>query len=411
MTMTYIELVEQATEGLRSHGLRATLSLAGIVVGIGTVVASLAIGEGARRAAMDDIGALGIDNVFVRAVASDAGTTSSAKPRALAPELTRADAALIRARVGDVNAVAVSRAASVEVAAGPRTATATVAGVSTEWTRLTGIGCATGRCLVADDEREARRVAVLGSAIADRVARGRSPVGLAVTIDGDIFEVVGVLQAVSRRGTSALQTFDPDEAVLVPSTAMDIRLGEGDAMDRVSEIGIHVAPGADVNIVTAAIQVLLKRQHPDVGRYVLVVPRALVAARLRAERTFDAVLLATGCIALVIAGVGIMNVMLASVTERRQEIGVRMAVGARAGDVVSQFALEAALLCLGGGLIGVPIGVIFSWSVSFLAGWPTAISSSGIALALVLAVGVGLGFGIYPAYLAASTDPIDALRA
>ncbi len=373
------------------------------------MVASLAIGEGARRAALADIGALGIDNVFVRAVA-DRGASDEA---AAAPELTMADATAIDAGIGGVEMVATGRFTRAEVSVGDRHATASVAGVGPAWFRLANVECARGRCLADEDARRSRRVAVLGASLAAALAPRGDPVGLSIATGGQFYEVVGVLQASDRRpGAAALQAFNPDEAVMVPVAVMDTTLGEGDRADRVSEIAIRAAGGTDVAVVGASVARVLARRHPDASdRYELVVPRELLRARLRAQRTFDAVLLATGVIALLIAGVGIMNVMLASVTERRQEIGVRLAVGARQRDVVAQFTVEAGMLCLGGGACGVPLGAALSWAVSLFAGWPVAISVSGVALALVLAASVGLAFGIYPAYLAASNDPVEALRA
>jgi ABC-type antimicrobial peptide transport system permease subunit len=209
-----------------------------------------------------------------------------------------------------------------------------------------------------------------------------------------------------------LQSFNPDESVLVPASVMDARIGEGDAIDRVSEIVVRVVKGADPAAVSVAVAALLRRRHAGAAdRYEMVVPRELLRARLRAQRTFDAVMLATGFIALVISGVGIMNVMLAAAAEREPEIGVRRAFGARRMDIVQQFALEAALLCLAGGVAGIPVGGLLAWTVSLLAAWPVALSAGSVSLALALAVGVGLAFGIYPAYRAASTDPIVALRA
>ena len=404
--MTLDELLSQAREGIKTHRLRATLSLLGIVVGIATVVTSLAVGEGARRAAMQDIGALGIDNLFARAVLSSGDKNTPT----IAPELTLDDAAAIESRVAGVASVAVTRTTRTEVAAGLRTAVASVSGVNLAWSRLTNIRCTRGRWLSDEDERLGRRVAVIGAGLASSLAQGGDPVGLAISFNGTPLEVVGVLEPSTHRG-SAVQAFSPDEAVLVPISVMDAQLGAGDTMDRVSEIGVQVGAGFDVSVVSQAVTALLARRHPGAGdRYDIVVPRELLRARLRAQRTFDAVLLATGFVALVIAGVGIMNVMLASVSERKQEIGIRLAVGARRADVIAQFTIEAGLLCLAGGLIGVPLGGAFSLVVSLFAGWPVAVSVGGIGLALVLAGSVGLAFGIYPAYLAASTDPIEALR-
>jgi len=401
-------LLDQARNGLVSNRLRATLSALGIVVGIGTVVASLAIGEGARRSAMADIGALGIDNVFVRAVTHADGPKSPA----VAPELTIDDAFALSGGVSAIDEAASVRLARGEVVTGTRRASAHVAGVTENWSRIANVDGVRGRWLTGEDMRTSRRVAILGSDLARTVGANRDPIGLSISVNGEFFMVVGVLNASKRSaGAVALQSFGADAAVIVPISAMDQSLGAGDAIDRVSEVIVRAEPGSDVERVARSVGSLLARRHPGAAdRYELVVPRELLRTRLRAQRTFDSVLLATGCIALIIAGVGIMNVMLASVTERRQEIGVRLAVGARRRDVVMQFTLEAGLLCLAGGALGVPLGALLSWIVSAFAGWPEAVSAGGVGLALVLAMSVGLAFGIYPAYLAASNDPVEALR-
>lgn len=408
--MTSGDLFNQARQGIHTHRLRATLSSIGIIVGVGTVVASLSIAEGARRSALEDIGALGIDNVFARSLngASLAGATDRA-----APELTRSDAVAIQSTIAGIEVVAVIRSTRAAVAADVLTALAPVAGVSAAWARLANTQCERGRWLTDEDDRRGRRVAVLGSKLAKRLAPGTDVLGRSIAVAGQIFHVVGILESAARRKDAAsLQAFNPDDSVLVPSTVMDAPLGNGDGIDRVSEIGVHVREGTDVTQVGAAMSALLARRHAGAShRYELVVPRELLQAKLKAQRTFDAVLLATGFIALVISGIGIMNVMLASVAERRQEIGVRRALGARQGEIVVQFAVEAALLCLAGGVLGVPLGGLLAWVVSLMAGWPVALSLADIALALCLAGCVGLGFGTYPAYRGAAVDPIDALRA
>ena len=403
--MTAHDLLTQSTTGLLSHRLRTTLSSLGIVVGVATVVASLAVSEGARRAALADIGVLGIDNLFVRSASA-----ADRNGRSLAPVLSRRDAEALLTLVRGVESIAVSRLTRAEVRHQGRAATAAVAGISATWTDLVSLTCEQGRCLSIDDERSSRRVAVVGAALSRRILPSGDPLGSLISIGGQPFRVVGVLPPAERGSGSSLQPFSPDDAALVPWTVMDLPLGQGDDVQRVSEIGVRLRKGVSAVDVAAEITALLARNVPGGKGFELVVPRELLRARLQAQRTFDAVLLATGLIALIISGIGIMNIMLASVTEREQEIGVRRAIGARRWHIVAQFAVEAALLCLAGGLTGVPLGAGLSWIVALLAGWPVALTPVSIALALLLAAVAGLVFGIYPAQRAASIDPIEALR-
>jgi putative ABC transport system permease protein len=406
--MTACELLDQARQGLLTHRLRATLSVVGIIVGIATVVASLAIGEGARRSAMNDIGTLGIDNIFIRAISHNADS----KGHSAASELTRDDAAAIEA-LSEVEQVASARLARGEVMVATRSASVAIAGVTSSWARIANVDCVRGRWLTTEDVRASRRVAILGPELARALVPSGEPLGRSIRVDGQFFVVVGVLRDMTRgAGAAAVQSFDLEQSVIVPVSAMDRSLGAGDALDRVSEISVRAVSGSDVERRAQSMAGLLGKRHPGVtDAFELIVPREILRARLKAQHTFDIVLLSTGCIALIIAGVGIMNVMLASVTERRQEIGIRLAVGARRRDVVGQFAVEAIFLCLAGGAMGVPLGALFAWLVSTFAGWPVAISAGGMSLALALAASVGLAFGIYPAHLAASNDPVESLRA
>lgn len=405
--MTPRDLVDQALRALLAYRLRGVLSSLGIVFGIATVVTALAIGEGARREALAEIGALGIENLYVRSIGKD-GEGPVASPRA--PTLTADDARAIEQRVAGVKAVAAVRPARAELASGSRRVSGSLLGVTSTWAPIAKLRVGNGRWL--NERDESRRVAVMGHALARSLFPAADPIGQDVRAGEAWYRVIGVLEESRgrRAGRTTIQAHGPSTALIVPIRAMDVSLGAGDQVDRIAEIVIQAAGPEAVSQVAAAVERVLRRRSAMKESYEIVVPRELLQARFRTQRTFHLVLLSVGGLALLISGIGVMNIMLAGVVERTHEIGVRRAFGARRRDIVTQFALEATGLCLSGGLAGVPLGVLLAGAVAMLAGWPTAISPASVALSLGVATGVGLLCGIYPARLAARLDPATALR-
>lgn len=397
--------VVPALESLFAHRLRTTLSALGMVGGIATVVAAVAIGEGARREAVAEIGALGVNNLFVRAVRSADSTPAPA------PALTVADARVLELSLPDIEAVAVLRSAptTIETAAGREPAT--LVGVSPSWRAVLGARLRQGRWLTSADAVARRRVAVASEDMVARLFGTTEALGEPIRAGGVRYTLVGVLASRESSGRlAALQGFDSSRALYVPLGAMDLTLGAGDSIERVEQIALRTSGPAALKAASISVPAALSRRQLATGTFEVVVPRELLAARMRAERTFGIVLLAVGALALIISGVGIMNIMLASVAERAHEIGVRRAFGASRRDIAAQFAVEAAALCLAGGSVGVPAGALLSALIAHLAGWPVAVSVWAVGLSLALATAVGLACGIYPALRASKVDPVDALR-
>jgi putative ABC transport system permease protein len=406
--MIFGDIFDEARRALATHRLRTMLSSAGIVFGIATVMTALAVGEGARREALADIGSLGIENLYVRAVSSDSDSSEPAQ----APGLRVADATAIRRRVSQAVLVAAVRSTRGEVDAGPASAVAPILGVDATWGAIVGITLSEGRWLHWHDERSRRRVGVVGMRLASALFPEDDPIGQVVRAGGRWYRIIGVVA--ESRGTAAPRSSvrpDLDGALIVPRSTMDMSLGVGDDVDRVSEIAIRTASAETVAETSTAVARAIADPTAEKQAFELIVPRELLQARLRARRTFDILMLATGGLALLISGIGIMNIMLASVNERTHEIGLRRACGARRRDIIVQHTAESVLLCLLGATGGVPLGVLLSVGINLVAGWPVAVSLSGFMLAIALAGGVGIAFGVYPARLAAALDPAEALRA
>jgi putative ABC transport system permease protein len=405
------EALRSALDSLRGHKLRSALTMLGMVFGVGAVIAMLAIGAGAERQALAMIESLGLRNVLVRA--SELERQELQEVRQKSPGVAYRDIAAIEEAVPNV------------VLAAPRVTLDTYAvfsatgksepkvyGVSHAQAALSGLELAEGRFLDAFDERHHAQVAVIGERVRRDLFGFEPAVGRQVKVNQVWLEVVGVLAP----GGSTAGDFQgvalgsPDEEMYVPVTTA-LRKFEHDPLDSpLSEIVVRLEEGADARESAGLIDQLLDRLHAGAGDYELVVPEALLEQSRRTQRLFNLVM---GCIAgisLLVGGIGIMNIMLATVLERTREIGVRRAVGARKVDVRFQFIVESFAISLLGGLTGIAMGVAIAGGVAAAAGWETVVTLSSILLASGVATAVGLASGIYPAVRAAALDPIEALR-
>jgi putative ABC transport system permease protein len=394
-------LIRLGLRSLRLHKLRSGLSILGVVFGVAAVVAMSSVGEGARRETLAQIEALGIDTVTVRTLpGDDTGAFSGLRAK---------DALSVRDVVPGVRAVAPVRVAELPADLGSRTAAVTVVGATPAYREATRLELARGRFLADLDVSDRKRVAVLGASVAARLFPLGDPVGEVVRLGGDWFQVVGVLEGrASPRGRGAVVSArDLNRCVIVPLPALDH--GVDPRADGVDEIVFRVSAPEEVVPAATVAQSLLRRTTGGAPLEV-VVPREILRQRERAQRVFNVVTGAVAAISLLVGGIGIMNIMLASVAERTREVGIRRALGARRKDVAAQFLVESSLLTLTGGVLGCGLGLGGSFLIQGFAGWPTATHPLMLLVALLVALFVGVGFGFYPAWHASQLEPMTALR-
>jgi len=392
--------------GLRSlllHKLRSALSILGVVFGVAAVVAMSSVGEGARREALEQIGALGIDTLTVRARPSASNT---AGPGSDGLALAHADA--VRAVVPHLLGVAPVREAALLAEFSGRHDTVDVVGTTPAYQVASRLAVAAGRFLADLDVKDRKRVAVLGASVARSLSPLGDPRGERIRLGGDFYDVVGVLEGRAlNRKPGPIRTRDVNRAVFVPLPALDH--GADRRPDGVDEIVMRVDDARHVAAAAEVVKQLIRRTSGG-APVDIVVPREILRQRERTQRIFNVVTGAIAAISLIVGGIGIMNIMLASVAERTREVGIRRALGATRRDIALQFLVESSLLTAAGGLLGALLGILGSSLIQRLAEWPTALSPLMLLLALAMAVGVGIGFGFYPAWHAAHLEPMEALR-
>jgi putative ABC transport system permease protein len=396
---------------LRVHTLRSSLTALGIVFGVGAVISMLSIGAGAERESLAAIARLGLDNVVVRA--KELREADAQEIRKTSVGVSMRDAEAISDTVPEVDLVAPTVEINArQIFSRQGTAAAAVLGVVANYRKLAELSLAEGRFLDPEDEARHAQVAVLGAATRRSLFGFGPAIGQDIKIDDVWVEVIGIL-------APALGEAESFQGVELGSTSTTIYLPVSTArrkFDRdllaspIDELIVRLKSGAKAPSTAAVIHDLLDHLHAGADDFELIVPEALLAESQRTQKMFNLVM---GCIAgisLIVGGIGIMNIMLASVLERTREIGVRRAVGARQHDIVVQFLVEAFTLSVLGGLAGILMGALIARVVAAAAGWTTVVTLGSVLLASGVAIAVGLISGVYPARRAAELDPIEALR-
>jgi len=421
--MRQTRLLKNVRLGIKTlllHKLRSFLTMLGVLFGVGSVVAMLAVGEGASKEALEQIRKLGSTNIII----------TSTKPAAEESGGTRTPFSVVmygllyedeqRARE---TFDAIERTVPVKIVRkegrlGERTLELRLMGTTPDWFDLVQRKLIAGRILTNRDGQRRAGAVVLTEYGARRLLATERTIGQSLRIGGTYYEVVGIVQSESGMSGS-IQTPDQEIDAYIP---IDVaRERSGDYVTQVSagsmlresvelhQLIVQVNTIENVEPVSAGLERMLKSFHPK-GDYRVSVPLALLRQAEATKRTFNIVLGSIAGISLLVGGIGIMNIMLASVTERTREIGIRRAIGAKRRQIIVQFLIETVVLSTTGGLIGVTIGVLIPWMITRLAGMPTVVTGYSLVLALGVSMSVGIVFGLYPARHAANLDPIEALR-
>ena len=398
-------------ENLRSHKLRSFLTTLGVIFGVSAVVSMLSIGEGAKRAAVEQIKLLGTNNIRIRDL-NLTGQQQEDAERLQSDGLAAHDGLVIRATLPQLRAVCPLRFLDAEVTRGDRLSTGLVIGTDEDYAEVTNFRPSQGRFIAELDQREAKRVCVIGSDVERELFGLGNAINRRIRIDDAWFTVVGVMEQkhVRKSSGTVIRIRDINKDVYIPIETAQKRFTDADRPDKVDEIAVRVEAEGEVLPMADVLRRLLRRTHHTARDYEIVIPAELLAQSQRTQRLFNVVMGSIAAISLLVGGIGIMNIMLASVTERTREIGVRRAVGASRADVLSQFLNETVLVSVTGGLIGIALGAIMAKAINLFAGWETVISVLGVLVAFGISVAIGVVFGIYPARKAAELDPIEALR-
>jgi putative ABC transport system permease protein len=407
------DIIMMSVKGLVQHRLRTLLSALGIIFGVAAVISMMAVGEGARRAALEQIRLLGTNNIRITQLPLTGEERQKAGLR-YARGLTFEDALLLRQSLPAQSVtIAPLKVIPAEVRFKDRRGTADIIGTSAEYAEVTGFRVERGRFLSLPDLAETKTVCVLGSEIKQELFGPGDAVDAALRIGDAWFTVVGIMEPkeIYKGKNPVLKLRNVNRDVYIPVTTSLRRFPRpAGGPSGIDEIALKAAREEQMPDIVRLARAALDRSHRGVRDYEILVPEELLAQARKTQRLFNIVIGSIAGISLLVGGIGIMNIMLANVSERTREIGIRRAIGARRRDILLQFLTESVLVCLSGGLIGVFLGFAMARIITLYAEWETAFSLAGVVAAFGTAAFVGIVFGLFPAGRAAKLDPVEALR-
>jgi putative ABC transport system permease protein len=400
------QTIPSALGALRANKGRSVLTTLGIIIGVAAVIAIVALGQGASASVSSQLAGLGTNLLTITPGA--ARTAGAAGGAGSGTSLKAADAAAISEKVSGLNGVSPVVSGSAQIIAGAQNWSTRIQGVAPDYLTINDWKIAQGTAFSADDNTNSRSVAVIGSTVAASLfPNGQSPVGQLVRIRNVPFTIIGVLASKGSSGPGG----DQDDTVMIPFQTAQVRLF---GTQSINQIVVQVADAKSIDNVSAELSTLLRQRHQLTATAAddfTVRNNADIISRVSSvSDTMTMLLGGVAAVSLVVGGIGIMNIMLVSVTERTREIGIRLAIGAQPGDVLAQFLVEAVVLSVLGGIIGILVGAGVALLLPLVAGWTTVLPWNAIVLSFGVSAAIGMFFGIYPARKASQLDPIVALR-
>ncbi|HUS08739.1 MAG TPA: ABC transporter permease [Bryobacteraceae bacterium] len=403
-----------AADNLRAQKTRTLLTALGIVFGVGSVIGMLAIGAGAREESLSFIEKLGVRNVLIDSHPASNDQELQERRRS-SQGLNERDVRILKANIDALEIVSPRKVLRpAKVLPKPTRKVPQLYGVARTFPTIHNLDLREGRFFDDQDEARSAPVCVMGSTSKVELLGYGPATGKYIKVNDTWLEVIGVLNEQVRAGGESKggEMQDVNNVVYIPFNTFQYRFWDMSSYlkDELDGIDIRLKPGADSIEAAKVVNAILNSTHNNTADFGVTIPAALLAQQQRTQTIFTYVMVAIAAISLLVGGIGIMNIVLATVMERTREIGVRRATGARRLDILRQFLTESALISIGGGILGIGFGFFLSWLIAQTAEWKTIVTTSSVIIAFGVSVLVGVVFGIYPAFKASRINPIDALR-
>lgn len=406
--LDFKSILKMSIVSLKINKMRSMLTSLGIIIGVSAVIIMLAVGSGASKKIASDMESMGSNLLIIRSASAKSGGVRMGM--GTKPTLTMKDAAAIESKARGILALAPYSAESKQITYGNQNWSTSVAGTTMAYFMIRNYEIESGRGFIPEDTKNGTKVAILGQTVSTELFGDVDPIGKTIRVGNIPFKVIGLLKS---KGSSGMGQ-DQDDLIFIPITTAQRKVFGTDFPGTVSMIAVKAQNDEVLSIAEEDITSILKNRH-HIGikqdndfeiRNLAEMQETIKSA----TKTMSLLLGAIAGVSLIVGGIGIMNIMLVSVTERTKEIGIRMAIGAKASDIRIQFLIESFLLSIAGGLVGVAVGIVGANLMHIFAGMNIAITLSSILLSLGFSAGIGIGFGYYPAYKASLLNPIDALR-